>query len=837
MPRLEEERDVRRRAKVFGFPQQMAALREPLSSFVTDVFASTRFDKPLLLRGVYFTSGTQEGTPIDRLLGALGRQFAVAPESVITPGGRGKAYFIERLLMDVMFAESGLAGVNRRLEVQKGALQLAAYVAMTLIAVLGVLAFTGSYRGNRSYIAEVETEVSKLSAIAPAGPTSSLESRLPRLDAVRAVDASANRFADAGAPFSMGWGLFQGNAIGNAARDAYAGELNNTFLNQVTARFRQRLIDYAGEPEKLYEYLKGYLMLGDPEHFEPNQLRFLAGQEWEQAYGRTPQIRDSVAGHFDALLTSGKIRQQTLDDTVVAQARNTLAQASKAGLVYRYLKIQYVKDTARALRLDAEAGLGADRVLRRKSRIPLSTPLPSLYTKDVFNEIVASGTADLVRQFSEEGWVWGTTAPALASSDGLNAELLDVYEKDYIAFWDGIVRDIETVPLGSLQNTKQSLGILAGPASPLRGIFKAIDKHTYLAAPKDPNAKAADKGRLESIFNNVTGKGPAAAPTAVPGAQVTAHFADIHKLVAAEGGPAPMDDIVRTLDQLQQSLAPLGDDVGGKPPDAGAVRGVGDLADKLKRDAAPLPPSVGAAVADIANGAADAVRGTSRSNVNSSYLQKVLSECRALADGRYPFVASSMNDIPLADFTRLFGPNGVYDSYFKSDLEALVNQTRTPWSWRTDSGGRQVGGGVPLDKFELVARIREQFFPSSRAEVGFRLTADGLDRDSTRFTLAIDGQEIQNRHDAPRQWQMVWPGPKPGMATATFEPAGGPNAAFEGAWAMFRLLDTGGTMTRESDTRYLVALKRGTREITLRIDADSSRNPFGKNDLQRFRCE
>src|SRR4030095_1077270 len=39
LPRLEEERDVRRRAKVFGFPQQMAALREPLSAFITDVFA------------------------------------------------------------------------------------------------------------------------------------------------------------------------------------------------------------------------------------------------------------------------------------------------------------------------------------------------------------------------------------------------------------------------------------------------------------------------------------------------------------------------------------------------------------------------------------------------------------------------------------------------------------------------------------------------------------------------------------------------------------------------------------------------------------------------------
>ena len=93
-------------------------------SFVTDVFASTRFDQQILLRGVYFTSGTQEGTPIDRLLGAIGRRFAVAPEAVIAPPGRGKAYFIERLLKEVMFAESGLAGVNRRFEFQKAAAQL-----------------------------------------------------------------------------------------------------------------------------------------------------------------------------------------------------------------------------------------------------------------------------------------------------------------------------------------------------------------------------------------------------------------------------------------------------------------------------------------------------------------------------------------------------------------------------------------------------------------------------------------------------------------------------------------------------------------------------------------
>jgi type VI secretion system protein ImpL len=111
--RLDEDRDVRRRARIFAFPQQMAALRDLLNGFITDVFASTRFDQQILLRGVYFTSGTQEGTPIDRLLGAIGRRFAVAAEAV-SAGGRGKAYFIERLTKGVMLEESGHAGDNRR---------------------------------------------------------------------------------------------------------------------------------------------------------------------------------------------------------------------------------------------------------------------------------------------------------------------------------------------------------------------------------------------------------------------------------------------------------------------------------------------------------------------------------------------------------------------------------------------------------------------------------------------------------------------------------------------------------------------------------------------------
>ena len=88
--RVEEDRDVRRRASIFAFPQQIAALRDVLTEFIADVFTSTRLDRQILLRGVYLTSGTQEGTPIDRLLGALGRRYGVAPEAVMPSPGAAR---------------------------------------------------------------------------------------------------------------------------------------------------------------------------------------------------------------------------------------------------------------------------------------------------------------------------------------------------------------------------------------------------------------------------------------------------------------------------------------------------------------------------------------------------------------------------------------------------------------------------------------------------------------------------------------------------------------------------------------------------------------------------
>jgi type VI secretion system protein ImpL len=116
--RLQAIRQPEQRAAAFGFPQQLALLRPLLRDSFATIFATGGgLERTPQVRGVYFTSGTQEGTPIDRLMGTLGRAFGLERGAgQLLAGGQGKSFFLLRLLRDVVFAERGLGAWNAAAE-------------------------------------------------------------------------------------------------------------------------------------------------------------------------------------------------------------------------------------------------------------------------------------------------------------------------------------------------------------------------------------------------------------------------------------------------------------------------------------------------------------------------------------------------------------------------------------------------------------------------------------------------------------------------------------------------------------------------------------------------
>jgi type VI secretion system protein ImpL len=112
LARLHEESDLQRRAAIYRFPQQFHGIGPLVGEFLGQAFGTQVNHLPLQLRGVYFTSGTQEGNPIDRVLAAMARTFHLERHTAALMGGTGKSYFVTRLLRDVVFPEQGLATVE-----------------------------------------------------------------------------------------------------------------------------------------------------------------------------------------------------------------------------------------------------------------------------------------------------------------------------------------------------------------------------------------------------------------------------------------------------------------------------------------------------------------------------------------------------------------------------------------------------------------------------------------------------------------------------------------------------------------------------------------------------
>ena len=153
LPRLEDEDKFAGRAEIFRFPAQVQSLSEPIQVLIDAMFGESRYEESAWLRGVYLTSATQEGAPIDQFTAALASSFGLPPRRVMpSPRVDKRSFFLRNLLTDVIFREAGLGtfdplALRRRAWIWRGA--AAACLAAVLVA--GVMFFF-SYYDNRNAI-------------------------------------------------------------------------------------------------------------------------------------------------------------------------------------------------------------------------------------------------------------------------------------------------------------------------------------------------------------------------------------------------------------------------------------------------------------------------------------------------------------------------------------------------------------------------------------------------------------------------------------------------------------------------------------------------------------
>ena len=109
--RLSNRLKREQRRKVFLFPFQFNSLKERLTYLVGEVFQPNPYQDNPIFRGFYFTSGTQEGIPLDLAIKEIAKQFNLPSlggndhEEVLET----KNYFIRDLINEVVIPDKNLS--------------------------------------------------------------------------------------------------------------------------------------------------------------------------------------------------------------------------------------------------------------------------------------------------------------------------------------------------------------------------------------------------------------------------------------------------------------------------------------------------------------------------------------------------------------------------------------------------------------------------------------------------------------------------------------------------------------------------------------------------------
>ncbi|HEY4249808.1 MAG TPA: type VI secretion system membrane subunit TssM, partial [Roseomonas sp.] len=337
--RLQQERGPQQRAALAGFPAQFAALEAPLGAFLQAGFAGTRLEPAPFLRGFYFTSGTQEGSPLDRLAGAMSRSFGLdARRPAAVMAQKGRAYFLGKLLKDVVFNEARLAARNRGLEKRRRITGLIAWSLAVLLLLGGGFVGYTAWAREKARGEQLAAQVGKAEQATQGMPfdrvtDAEFQRVLPYLAAARDLPPAAR--AD-GAPF----GLSQEEKLIAGAETAYRRSLERTFLPRLLARLEAQMRGGFQRPDFLYEATRVYLMIGREGPMDAELVRQWFQIEWARAYpGAIGQpTRDELAEHLNALLALNNLQVYPLDGALVDQARRVFSRLPLSERIYSRLR-------------------------------------------------------------------------------------------------------------------------------------------------------------------------------------------------------------------------------------------------------------------------------------------------------------------------------------------------------------------------------------------------------------------------------------------------------------------------------------------------------------------
>ncbi|WP_181388381.1 type VI secretion system membrane subunit TssM [Vibrio albus] len=857
LQKMHQEKDDTKRATLFAFPQEVASLRPRLTEFLNLIYHPNRFQGSPLLRGVYFSSGTQEGTPIDRLMGNLAGSFGLDRVSQPAFSGQGRSYFIHNLFSKVLFAESGMVGSDPKAEARRAWFQRGVYASALLSLVVGAIVWGTSFTRNQLRVTEVSEHISDYKDKLPGLPfrTTEIDTLLPALDDLK--DAAGVYQEDV--PFLLGAGLYQGDKLDPFVHKAYQRVLQGRFLYSVGAQL-ETFLQTTTTTELLFEGLKTYLMLGRPQHLNAEEVRLFMSLLWSSIYPEQPDVQARLLSHLDNML-SQKFRPLPLNQQTVELTRISLTDMPFAEYIYGQLQMAS-EDPDGDILLTKALGRHGDRVFTYNQGDLKNARIPALYTYKGYYQVYTQISDDLIERNLKQRWVlnddFTDPEPDDEQLSSMKDDIEELYFEDYIIQWRRLLNNLSIVDIHNLAHAIDVFEAAASPSSPVKKVLELVEKNTHLTEKPDNPAQLAEnlgdaasevsmqaslqQSRLKRLMS-ATGK---VSPDEEKGPidQVESSFKSINALVEeSDGNPPLIDELIADFYDSFNFLSEMKNS--GTALDAAkqtAASGGESPLTLLQKKATQLPAPVDKWITALSGQGWSMIVGGTKSELSSMLGQEILPLCQRGIQGRFPFSADLSKEVTLLDFSRFFGPGQLMDQFFNENIKPFADTRRSPWRWRGANGHPMGISDRVLRQFENIAKIRSTFFPTggSQPQIGFSLKPVYMDTGSQMFVLDINGQTVSYRHGPARVSNLQWPptNDTTNQSSATFVDTSGRSftKAEDGLWGWFKLLKSSDIRQSGQADRFIVTFSQQGHEVELELRASSVNNPFLMKELEAFRC-
>lgn len=880
--RLSEEPDGISRVAIFGLPGQMALMRDNVSEFLRRVFAPSKHKTNAILRGFYFTSGTQEGTPIDQVLGAMSQTSSetggFAPSFM---SGQGKSFFIHDLLKRVIFEERDWVSQDMGAVRRAAVLRTVGFSAIGLATVALLAAFGISFWQNYNLVDVAEEEAETYSRIAQVEierteiEDPDLEPILPYLETLSLMPAGYGTTVEP--TIWEGFGLNQRDRLGAATENAYADALEQFFRPRLILELETQLAGLRNteEPAQIYRALKVYLLLGETEaQTDDDAIKTYFDDLWFTEYASDLNginTREALARHLDAMLTldGRKDVAVKLDDTTITNARSAIVQMSLADQAYAL-----INDRAKAaglldFRLVDALGVQGDLVFETTDGSDLETvTVPGLYTYEGFWSFFFEELTSVGEALEEDKWVLGEQAELVnfdSQMRGLEQALQVTYRRDFEAAWDTMFSQFRLANMSADAPAYDTLGIAAAPfASPILQLVKAVDTETRLTSELDAIAAQLEGGggAAENAANDVGGflvreqlrRGPRTLriltdslrnsgkdQTRVNGSnaesptqsveRLAQRFESWHVLLEGVEGQRPIDIVLADLEAIRGNLRLAA----SNPAQSAAL--LPQLLSNLTRNNSRLPEPLRQIINDAESDFRSEATDATLAEMNRALNNTITQVCRDTITGFFPF-SDSQRQVPTGDFGRFFGPGGDMDVFYNTYLAQHVLATGDGLAVDPNSPLADRLSTSAIRQFDRAIKIRRAFFGAggTAPEVQITLSHEASHPTIEQAHLEINGQNtISAPGDPPKT--VTWPGAGASTTLQVF-PTLDRQSSREfrgGQWTIVQFMRSAASTQRTGNT-LRSTFNVGGRSITYDISFNTTSNPFTMPELSEFSC-